>query len=84
MVIDRKEIVRMKMEDLMAGYSAYCETETLSDMLRKEIDRVGFRVVIDRTPIGTWYIPIREDEGLYAENFSSFPYDDEMSQHYTH
>lgn len=83
MVIDRKEIIRMKLEDLKAGYSAYCETETLSQMLSKELTHVGFRVVIDRTPIGTWYIPIREDEGLNAENFSSFPYD-ETNETYTH
>ncbi|CCQ97754.1 conserved hypothetical protein [[Clostridium] ultunense Esp] len=83
MVIDRKEIVRMKLEGLLSGYSAYCETETVSRMLDKEIARIGFRVVVDRTPIGTWYIPIREDEGLNHENFSPFPYEDSM-ENYTH
>ncbi|WP_044640890.1 hypothetical protein [Risungbinella massiliensis] len=57
MIINRKHLARQKLEKLRKGYSVYTETKEVQEYLEKEIDQAGIKVTIDRTPIGTWYIP---------------------------
>jgi hypothetical protein len=62
MVINRKEIARLKVEKLKKGYSAFCETKAVADFIDKEIKKLNLKIHIDRTPVGTWYIPIKEEQ----------------------
>lgn len=62
MVINRREIARLKVEKLKKGYSAFCETKAVADFIDKELKKLNLKIHIDRTPMGTWYIPIKDEE----------------------
>ncbi|SFS70993.1 hypothetical protein [Marininema halotolerans] len=57
MIINRKELVRAKIEKLKLGYSAYAESKAVAQLIEKELDRLNLPVFIDRTAIGYWFIP---------------------------
>lgn len=61
MIISRRTIAKEKLEQLKSGYSAYAETNEVSQYLEKQIEEMGMNVVIDRTPQGNWFIPVNDE-----------------------
>jgi hypothetical protein len=57
MIINRRALAREKLEKLKNGYSVYTETEEVANYIEKEIQQWDKKVLIDRTPIGCWFIP---------------------------
>ncbi|GGK11399.1 hypothetical protein GCM10010965_00350 [Caldalkalibacillus thermarum] len=62
MVISRKHLAKAKLEQLKNGYSAYTESTEVAFHLEREIKKHSLRVHIDRTPLGSWFIPIKDEE----------------------
>lgn len=62
MIINRKHLARQKLEKLKKGYSVYTETKEVREYLEKEIQKSGLEVTVDRTPIGSWFIPSEKEQ----------------------
>jgi uncharacterized membrane protein len=58
MIMNRKQIVREKLQQILSGYSAYAETKEVADLLKKELKQLNIDVYEDSTDIGSWFIPI--------------------------
>lgn len=67
MIISRKRLAREKLEKLKNGYSVYTETEEVASYIEKELTNLGKKVLIDRTPIGCWFIPEERLEDTNSE-----------------
>ncbi|GGE17293.1 hypothetical protein GCM10011571_18710 [Marinithermofilum abyssi] len=61
LIISRKKLARAKLEKLKRGYSAFAETEEVAELIEKELDGLDLQVHIDRTSVGTWFIPKGRD-----------------------
>ncbi|WP_246941173.1 hypothetical protein [Bacillus pinisoli] len=57
MIINRKQLMREKLQQIMAGYSAYAETKEVALMLKKELLIRNIEVYVDETDKGFWFIP---------------------------
>lgn len=57
MIINRRHLTKKKLEKLKSGYSVYSENQEAIEYLEKRIAEEGIKVIVDRTPIGTWFIP---------------------------
>ncbi|MCF6094625.1 hypothetical protein L1765_11700 [Microaerobacter geothermalis] len=62
MVINQKAIARAKVEKLKNGFSAFTETAAVTELVEKEVNKLGLRVHVDKTSKGCWFIPIKENE----------------------
>lgn len=62
MVINRKEMAKAKIEQLKSGFSAFAETIEVADLIEKELQSLNLNVHIDRTPMGSWFIPVPDHE----------------------
>lgn len=62
MVINRKKMAQKKLEQLKKGYSAFAETNEVAELIEKEIASLELTVHVDKTPLGSWFIPIPETE----------------------
>ncbi|MDQ0337866.1 hypothetical protein J2S00_000649 [Caldalkalibacillus uzonensis] len=62
LVINRKHLAKAKLEQLKNGYSAFADSSEVAGHLEREIKKHNLRVHIDRTPLGSWFIPIKDDE----------------------
>lgn len=62
MVINRKEMARAKLEQLKSGFSAFAETSEVAEIIEKELENLDIKVHIDRTPMGSWFIPETDHE----------------------
>ncbi|MFZ3590706.1 hypothetical protein ACOI1C_15995 [Bacillus sp. DJP31] len=60
MIITRKQIVKVKLQQIISGYCAYVETKEAAAMLKKEIKLLNLDVYEDCTEIGSWFIPVKE------------------------
>jgi hypothetical protein len=60
MVISNREIARAKIERLKKGFSAYCESNEVLELMERYIKEEKLDVIIDRTPLGYWFIPNKE------------------------
>ncbi|WP_456278017.1 hypothetical protein [Bacillus sp. AK128] len=60
MIINRKQLMRDKLQQIIAGYSAYAETKELATMLQKELKLRNIEVYIDDTDKGFWFIPVKK------------------------
>jgi hypothetical protein len=60
MIINRKQLMRDKLQQIMAGYSAYTETKEVAIMLKKELKLHNIDVYVDDTDKGFWFIPVKE------------------------
>lgn len=61
MIINRKQLVREKVQQVIAGYSAYAETKEVAKMLKKELQLLNIDVHEDITSMGSWFIPVKPD-----------------------
>jgi hypothetical protein len=61
MIINRKQLVREKVQQILAGYSAYAETKEVATLLKKELKILNIDVHEDCTSIGSWFIPIKAE-----------------------
>jgi hypothetical protein len=59
MIINRKQMVRDKLQQIIAGYSAYAETKEVTTMLKKELQLLNIEVYVDDTDRGSWFIPVK-------------------------
>jgi hypothetical protein len=59
MIINRKQMVRDKLKQIIAGYSAYAETKEVAAMLDKELQLLNIEVYVDHTDKGSWFIPVK-------------------------
>lgn len=59
MVINRKHMARAKVEQLKQGVSAFAESTEVVHLMEKEISKQNLNVLIDRTPMGAWFIPVK-------------------------
>ncbi|MCA0171594.1 MULTISPECIES: hypothetical protein [Bacillaceae] len=62
MVIDRKQIARSKIADLMNGRSAYAESHEMTALIKKELQSLNIDVHEDVTSIGSWFIPKSQEQ----------------------
>ncbi|MGO4888699.1 hypothetical protein ACJ2A9_13130 [Anaerobacillus sp. MEB173] len=60
MIINKKELARAKVEKIKAGYSAYAETKEVTELVKKELAKLGIEVHIDQTELGSWFIPVKK------------------------
>ncbi len=64
MIINRRAMARAKVEKLKKGLSAYAETEEVAQLVEKYIKEQNLKVHIDRTSLGTWFIPVEEEKNI--------------------
>ncbi|MCS1351625.1 hypothetical protein [Mechercharimyces sp. CAU 1602] len=57
MIINHKSMCKAKLKRLLEGYSAYTESDQVTQLLIKELQQLEIPVFIDRTPHGNWFIP---------------------------
>lgn len=57
MIINRKQIAKEKLEQLKKGYSAFADTTEVAELIEKELASLDLQVVIDKTSVGSWFIP---------------------------
>ncbi|WP_018921721.1 hypothetical protein [Salsuginibacillus kocurii] len=57
MVMNRKELALHKVEKIKTGYSAFAESQEVTDMIRKELQKMDIDVYEDKTALGSWFIP---------------------------
>ncbi|MFB5663591.1 hypothetical protein [Alteribacillus sp. HJP-4] len=62
MVMNRKELALQKVEKIKAGYSAFAESQEVSEMIRKELEHQQIDVYEDMTDLGSWFIPTNKKE----------------------
>lgn len=60
MIINRRQLVRDKVQQIMGGYSAYAESKVVAAMLKKELFIRKIDVYVDKTDKGFWFIPVTE------------------------
>lgn len=57
MIISRKKLARLKIEQIKAGYSAFTESKEVALYMKKELEKLGISVYEDVTDMGFWFIP---------------------------
>ncbi|QOY33906.1 hypothetical protein AWH56_014230 [Anaerobacillus isosaccharinicus] len=57
MIISRKKLARLKVEQIKSGYSAFTESKEVAVYMKKELEKLGIPVYEDATDIGFWFIP---------------------------
>ncbi|MCA0986336.1 MULTISPECIES: hypothetical protein [Bacillales] len=62
MVINRKQLAKSKVADLMNGRSAYAETKELATLIKKELQSLNIDVHEDVTNFGSWFIPMPQEQ----------------------
>ncbi|WP_202080769.1 hypothetical protein [Caldalkalibacillus salinus] len=62
MIISRKEMAKVKINQIKQGFSAFAETSEVATIIEKEISKLNINIHIDRTPMGSWFIPIKQHD----------------------
>jgi hypothetical protein len=57
MIISRREMAREKVEKLKNGFSAFSETQEVTELVKRYIQEENLDVQIDQTTLGCWFIP---------------------------
>lgn len=60
MIINRRALARKKVEELKNGFSAFAETHEVADFIEKELANLDIKIHVDRTAVGAWFIPVKE------------------------
>ncbi|UCZ52267.1 hypothetical protein LGQ02_15655 [Bacillus shivajii] len=58
-VMSKSKLAREKVQTIKAGYSAYAETEEMSNLIKKELTNLGIDVIEDTSKLGSWFIPAK-------------------------
>ncbi|QDP40851.1 hypothetical protein [Radiobacillus deserti] len=56
-IIHTRRLVDEQMDRLANGYSAYAETNELTRLMQREINKRNLPVILDQTESGCWFIP---------------------------
>ncbi|WP_257346574.1 hypothetical protein [Pseudalkalibacillus decolorationis] len=59
MIINRKEMARVKVEKLRNGYSAFAETKEVAALIKKEAAILNIDIEEDVTELGSWFTPVK-------------------------
>lgn len=59
-VMSRSKLAKEKVKAIQAGYSAYAETETISNLIKKELNSLGIEVIEESNTLGSWFIPAQK------------------------
>ncbi|BAU29532.1 hypothetical protein DFP93_11936 [Aneurinibacillus soli] len=57
MIISGREVARAKVEKLKNGFSAFSETQEVTELIERYIKQENLNVHIDKTTLGCWFIP---------------------------
>lgn len=57
MIMNRKELARIKLENLRNGYSAFTDSEEIANILKRQLTTLDIPIHIDQTTLGYWFIP---------------------------
>ncbi|MBB5172733.1 hypothetical protein [Texcoconibacillus texcoconensis] len=57
MVISPRRLAKEKVNNLLAGYSAYSETEEVSTLIKRECHKLNVDVMEETSSTGSWFIP---------------------------
>lgn len=57
MIMNRKELARIKFENLKNGYSAFTDSEEIANILKGQLTNLSIPIHIDQTALGYWFIP---------------------------
>ena len=57
LIIDSKRLAKEKVKNIQKGYSAYAETEEVSNLIKKQLKTLNLEVHEDHTDKGCWFIP---------------------------
>lgn len=57
MIMNRKELARIKLENLKKGYSAFTDSEEIAKILKGQVSTLDIPIHIDQTTLGCWFIP---------------------------
>lgn len=58
-IINRRKLVKEKVDKIKGGYSAYAETVEVANMVKKELQVLSLEVYEDVTDMGSWFIPVK-------------------------
>lgn len=58
-IINRKKLVKEKIDRIKGGYSAYVETVEVANLIKKELQALKLEIYEDVTDIGSWFIPVK-------------------------
>lgn len=61
MILDRRELAQSKLALLEKGYSAYTDSDEVARLIKREIKKRNLEVMEERTSIGSWFIPKKEE-----------------------
>ncbi|MCE7793358.1 hypothetical protein K8O68_13100 [Salipaludibacillus sp. CUR1] len=56
-VISRSKLAQEKIKCIQSGYSAFAETEEVSQKLKQELEALGIDYIEEKTHMGSWFIP---------------------------
>ncbi|WP_026690652.1 hypothetical protein [Alteribacter aurantiacus] len=56
-IMSRSKLAKEKVQRIQAGFSAFAETQEVTDLIRKEIKSMGLDVIEEQTDAGSWFIP---------------------------
>ena len=68
MILSRKELARIKLENLKMGYSAFTDSEEIASIMKRQINTLDMPIHIDQTTLGCWFIPERTTHEACPEN----------------
>lgn len=57
MILNRKELARIKLENLKKGYCAFTDSEEIATLMKRHLTTLDVPVHIDHTTLGYWFIP---------------------------
>ena len=53
-----KELALDKIRTIKTGYSAFAESKSMAQFIKKTLETEGIEVTEDRTEFGSWFIPV--------------------------
>lgn len=65
MIMNRKELARIKLENIKKGYSAFTDSEEIANILKRHVNTLDISVHIDQTALGCWFIPEKVAEEVH-------------------
>jgi hypothetical protein len=65
MVISRREMARAKVEKLKNGFSAFSETQEVTELIERYIREENLDVQVDKTSMGCWFVPTNKKENQF-------------------
>lgn len=61
MILNAKDLALAKVNRIENGYSAFTESMEVGRLLKRELRKKNIRVIEDRTNLGSWFFPVKEE-----------------------